>query len=71
MRKRYIVTFYKTVCGHYGRDRDVRERVVEVFADGREEAVESAKDEFCQHSKIADWKLHADRYTVEEPDMPS
>lgn len=66
----YVVTFYKTVMTHYGREREISERVIEVLASDAQLALEQAKAEFCRLEGLRDWSLHADRYEVERPARP-
>lgn len=71
MKKRYVVTFYKTISSDYGEDKDILQGRFEVFADSEETALEEAKAEFCRRERLHDWMLHANRCEVEQPDPPS
>lgn len=71
MQKRYVVTFYKTVTTDYGEDREIVQRAVEVFANDDARALDAAKAEFARLEGLADWSLHASRFTVEGPGVPS
>lgn len=65
-KKRYAVSFYKTVTSDYGRDQKVCQRVVQVEAADEEAAVELAKQEFCRLRHLPNWRLHADSCDVAE-----
>jgi hypothetical protein len=69
--KRYVVTFFKTVTNDYGRDHEIRQRAIEVFAVDEADALTKAKRELCRLEHLGDWSQHADRYEVEQPDFPS
>lgn len=69
--QRYVVTFLKTVCTDFGREKEINQRSVEVFGSNEEEAVEKAKAEFCRLDRVRHWSQHADRYQVRQPEFPS
>jgi len=71
VKRRYVVSFLKTVTDDYGHDQQIRQHAIEVFSESKEEAVEQAKAELCRLEHLSDWSQHADRYEVAEPDFPS
>jgi hypothetical protein len=64
--KRYVVTFFKTVTDDYGRDREIRQRTVEVGAADEGTAVQLGIRALCRAESLTDWSHHADRYEVKE-----
>ncbi|MDR3488932.1 MAG: hypothetical protein P4M05_29005 [Bradyrhizobium sp.] len=67
----FIVRFMKDVLGENGRQCEVCQSVVEVEAANETQAVEIAKQKFCQTQQLHDWSLHADRINVKAADFPS
>ena len=68
---RYIVRFMKDILGENGRHEEVCQGVLEVDAPSSDNAIEIAKDQFCQQERLQEWSLHADRVDVAETEFPS
>lgn len=70
--KHYQVTFFKTVTADDGMDREIVQRVVDVFAENSEKALDRAKDEFCRLDNVHCWDQHADRCVLRQhADQPA
>lgn len=69
--QRFVVTFLKTVCTDFGKEKEINQRSIEVFGEDEQEAVEKAKAEFCRLDHVHHWSHHADRYRVGQPEFPS
>ncbi len=67
----YVVRFMKTLLGDNGRELDVCQGTLEVDASNEAEALELAKQKFCEKQSLCDWSLHADRVQVEAADVSS
>ena len=67
----YVVRFMKTLLGENGREVDVCQSTLEVDASNEGQAVELAKQKFCETQSLCDWSLHADRVHVNAADFPS
>ena len=68
---RFVVHFMKDVLGENGREQEIRQCTVEVDAASKTEAIQLAKQEFCETQGLSDWSDHADRMQVKEGDFPS
>lgn len=67
----YVVRFMKTLLGENGREVDVCQGSLEVDASNEGQAVELAKQKFCEKQSLGDWSLRADRVHVNAADFPS
>jgi hypothetical protein len=67
----YVVCFMKKVLGENGREIDVCQGTLEVDASSEGQAVDLAKQKFCETQSLCDWSLHADRFHVTAADFPS
>ena len=67
----YVVRFMKTLLGENGHEADVCQDMLEVDAPNEGQAVELAKQKFCDKQSLCDWSLHADRVHVNAADFPS
>src|ERR1700746_2733356 len=67
----FVVRFMKDVLGENGRQCEVCQSIVEVYAANENEAAEAAKQTFCRTQHLSDWSLHADRINVRAADFPS
>jgi hypothetical protein len=67
----YVVRFMKTLLGENGHEVDVCQETLEVDASSEGQAVELAKQKFCEKQSLCDWSLHADRVHVNVADFPS
>jgi hypothetical protein len=67
----YVVRFMKTVLGENGHEADVCQGTLAVDASDEGQAVELAKQKFCEKQSLCDWSLHADRVHVSAADFPS
>jgi hypothetical protein len=61
----------KDVLGENGRECEVCQSTVEIDASDEAQAVELAKQRFCESKALCDWSLHADRLQVRAADFPS
>lgn len=68
---RFVVRFTKDVLGENGREAEICQNTVEVDASDEGQAVELAKQRFCETEALCDWSLHADRFQVKSADFPS
>lgn len=68
---RYIIRFVKDVLGDNGRTCEICQATVEVEARNDGEAIEKAKQKFCEIHATHDWSLHADRFRLDRADFPS
>ncbi len=68
---RFVTHFMKNVIGDNGREQEICQCIVEVDAASKAEAVELAKQKFCETERVSNWKHHADRLHVKEADFPS
>ena len=68
---RYIVKFMKDVVGTNGHQLEVCQGIIELEAPDEGQAVEAAKDCFCEREELAHWSIHADRIKVQPADFPS
>jgi len=58
---RYVVRFMKDVLGGNGRQIEICQRTVEIDALDEGQALELAKQRFCETEGLCEWSLHADR----------
>ena len=65
----FAVTFYKTITDNYGRDCEISQGVIELFAPDEESATSQAKEQFCRSRRLRDWSFHADRYEIRKSDL--
>ena len=68
---RFVARFFKEVLGDEGRVSDVCQCTVELDAQDSGQAIEAAKQRFCDLHGVHDWTLHADRFDVKPADFPS
>ena len=68
---RFVVHFMKDVLGENGREQEIRQCTVEVDAASKTEAIQLAKQKFCETQGLSDWSDHADRMQVKEPVVKS
>jgi hypothetical protein len=68
---RFVVHFMKDVLGENGREQEIRQCTVEVETASKNEAIQLAKQKFCETQGLSDWSDHADRMQVKEGDFPS
>jgi hypothetical protein len=71
LMSRFVVHFMKDVLGENGREQEIRQCTVEVDAASKTEAIQLAKQKFCETQGLSDWSDHADRMQVKEGDFPS
>jgi hypothetical protein len=68
---RFIARFYKRVLGENGQVGDICQCTVELDVADDAQAVDAAKQKFCEMHGVRDWTLHADRLEVKPADFPS
>ncbi|WP_454619699.1 hypothetical protein [Bradyrhizobium cenepequi] len=68
---RFIARFYKHVLGDNGQEGDICQCTVELDVLDDAQALEIAKQKFCEMHGVRDWTLHADRLEVKPADFPS
>jgi hypothetical protein len=68
---RYVVKFFKGIVGNNGYEADVCQGALEVDALSAHVAAEQGKRDFCDHQRLRDWSLRADRFSVEQTEHPS
>jgi hypothetical protein len=61
---RYVVHFMKDVLGGNGRQIEICQRSLEIFAASEGQAEELAKLKFCESERLCEWSLHADRIQI-------
>jgi len=66
----YVVRFMKTLLGENGREVETCQGTLEVDAATEGQAVELAKQQFCEKQALRDWSLRADRFQVRGADFP-
>ena len=62
----YVVKFLKDVLGENGHEAEICQWQGDVQAANMSEAVEKAKQAFCEQDGLRSWSLHADRLQVTE-----
>jgi hypothetical protein len=67
----YVVRFMKDVLGDNGREIEACQGTLEVDACNEGQAVELAKQKFCETQALRDWSLRADRFQVKAAHCPS
>jgi hypothetical protein len=67
----YVVRFMKNVLGDNGHEIEACQGTLEVDASNEGQALELAKQRFCEAQSLCDWSLHADRVQVNSADFPS
>ena len=67
----FRVRFFKKVLGGNGHEVDACQYSFETVANTRAEAEERAKKAFCEDHLLTNWTIHADRFQVEQADLPS
>ncbi|WP_027582687.1 hypothetical protein [Bradyrhizobium sp. Ai1a-2] len=68
---RFIARFYKRVLGENGQVGDICQCTVDLDVPDNAQAVDVAKQKFCEMHGVHDWTLHADRLEVKQADFPS
>jgi hypothetical protein len=58
---RYVVQFMKDVLGGNGRQIEICQQSLEIDALSADQAMELAKQKFCETERLCEWSLHADR----------
>lgn len=65
----FVVSFMKDVLGGNGRQIEICQRKLEVYASDEGAATELAKRKFCESERLCEWSLHADRIQI-SPAVP-
>jgi hypothetical protein len=60
----FVVSFMKDVLGGNGRQIEICQRKLEVYASDEGAATELAKRKFCESERLCEWSLHADRIQI-------
>jgi len=60
----FVVSFMKDVLGGNGRQIEICQRKLEVYASDEGAATELAKRKFCESERLCEWSLHADRIRI-------
>jgi hypothetical protein len=67
----YVVRFMKKLLGDNGHEIEACQSTLEVDASNEGQALELAKQRFCEAQSLCDWSLHADRVQIRTADFPS
>jgi hypothetical protein len=60
----FVVSFMKDVLGGNGRQLEICQRKLEVYASDEGAATALAKRKFCETERLCEWSLRADRIQI-------